>query len=192
MRSSRRRSSRASIAVGDSSLTRAAASSIASGRQSSVSQISPIASRSGLVGPHVRAHGACPLEEERHGVVASKRLERELLLAAHAQSGTARYGDLQIRARGDDRGKRRGRIDDLLEVVEDEEQPTAFEMYDESLLEISLAVEEPERPRDRADHMPGSLTDWSGTSDDPVSEAVCRRRSRPPARASSFRSLRVR
>ena len=52
-----------------------------------------------------------------------ERLEGKLLLAAHAQPGAARDGDLQARARGDDRRQRRRGVDDLLEVVDDEQQP---------------------------------------------------------------------
>ena len=50
---------------GDSSLARAAASSIASGRQSRWSQISAISVQVGVVRLEVRAYGASPLEE--HG-----------------------------------------------------------------------------------------------------------------------------
>jgi len=82
----------------------------------------------GRVRPQIRPNCVCSIEEQRDSVVASKRMERELLLAAHSQSGTARYCDLQIRTRGDDGCKRRGGIHDLLEVVEDEENPTTFEM----------------------------------------------------------------
>ena len=43
-------------------------------------------------------------------------------------------------------------IDHLLEVVDHEQQLPAFDVRDQPLLEVALDVEEPERPRDRADH----------------------------------------
>ena len=82
----------------------------------------------GLVRLEVRTHLACPLEEHADGGVARERLEGELLLAADAQPCAARHGDLQARARGDDRRQRRRGFDDLLEVVDDEQQPAALEV----------------------------------------------------------------
>ena len=105
----------------------------------------------GFVRLEIGAHGARPLDEDGDGSVTRERRERELLLPLDSQPGPARDGDLQAGARGDDRRERGGRLDDLLEVVDDEQQPAAFEMSDEALLEIALAVEEPERPCDRAD-----------------------------------------
>ena len=53
-------------------------------------------------------------------------------------------------------GRDRGRCaDDLLEVVENEKQTTILDMRDETLLEVTLAVEEPERARDCANHVSG-------------------------------------
>ena len=67
-------------------------------------------------------------------------------------------------------------VDDLLEVVEDEQQPPALEVCDEALLELALAVEEPERARDRADHVAGIPDRLQRHEDDAVRELVRRRR----------------
>ncbi len=176
VRSSRRCSSRASIAVGDSSLTRAAASSIASGRQSSRSQISAIASRSASSGSEVRAHGAGRSRNRRTASSRVSGARGNSCSPCDAQPHAARHGDLQARARGDDRRERRGRVDDLLEVVDDEQQPAALDVGDEALLEVALAVEEPERPRDRADHVAGIPDGLERHEDDAVRELVGRRR----------------
>ena len=74
------------------------------------------------------------------------------MLPGHAQPCATRHGDLHRRALGDDRRKRRRGLDDLLEVVDDEQEPAPLELGDEALLEISLEVQQAERARDRCDN----------------------------------------
>ena len=129
-----------------------------------------------LVRLESRAHGARPLEEHAQGVVAFERPERQLLLAADAQPCAARDHGLHARARGDDRAERGRGLDDLLEVVDDEQQPAALDVRDEALLEIALGVEEPERPRDAADDQSGVAHRLERHQDDAVCELIGGRR----------------
>ena len=130
----------------------------------------------GLVRLEVRTHLARPLEEHADGGLARERARAELLLPGDAQPCAARHGDLQARARGDDRRERGRGFDDLLEVVDDEQQPAAVEVGDEALLEVALDVEEPERPRDRADDEAGVADRLERHEDDAVRELVRGRR----------------
>jgi hypothetical protein len=120
----------------------------------------------------VRANGARPFQEETDGVVTRKRLEGELLLAVRAQPCAARHGDLQTRAGSDDRRNRRRSVDDLLEVVENKQEAAVLDVRDKTFLEVPLAVEEPERPRDRADHVPGVPDRLKRDEDNAVRELV--------------------
>jgi hypothetical protein len=122
----------------------------------------------------IRTHGSCPFQEQPHGVFERERPEWKLLLAAHPQPCAARHDDLQAGACGDDRRERGGCIDDLLEVVDDEQKLAALDVPDEALFEITLPVEEPERPRDRADHVAGIPDRLKRHHDDAVSEVVGR------------------
>ena len=106
-------------------------------------------------GLEVRADRACPLQEHANGGFARERLEWELLLAADAQPRPTRHDDLQVGARSDNGRDGRRCIDDLLEVVEDEQKAAALDVRDETLLEVTLAVEQPERAGDRADDVSG-------------------------------------
>ena len=87
-------------------------------------------------------------------------------------TATFRLGLAATIAASDGRG-----VDDLLEVVDDEQQPAALEVRDEALLEVALAVEEPERPRDRADHVRRVPDRLERHEDDAVRELVGHRRS---------------
>ena len=158
---------RASIADGVKTLIRVAASSIASGRSSTWPQISAIASSSCASGWKSGRTERARSKNMLNGGFARERLEWELLLAADAQPRPTRHDDLQIGARSDNGRDGRRCIDDLLEVVEDEQKAAALDMRDEALLEVTLAIEQPERAGDRADDVSGSLTDWSGTTTTP-------------------------
>ena len=175
--SSRGRSSRASIADGDSIFIRAAASSIASGRRSRWSQISARSRQLGPVGLEVRAHCARPFEEAAHGGLARERLEGELLLADDAQPSAAGDDDLQTRARSDDPPNGGRGVDDLLEVVDDQQQATARRGA-----RRDAAPGRPRHRRARSERAmlpitrPGSRTAWSVTRTAPSANSSADRR----------------
>ena len=141
-----------------------------------------------LVGLEIGAYRACLFDEHTHCIVVSERIERKLLLAADPQPSAAGDDGLQARACRHDRGERRRGLDHLLEVVDHEEQLPALEVGDQPLLEVALEVEEPERPRDRADDQdPGRSR--SGAAPIPRRRRTRRRSSRQrPWRGASSRS----
>ena len=154
---------------------RAAANSIASGRQSSRPQISVIAAAVGRIRLEARTHLACPLQEHRDGVLARERSKCEFLLPGDAQPGAARHDDLKARARGDDRRERGSGIHDLLEVVDDEQKAPARELLDEVPLEIALEIEQTDGPCDRGNHDAGVADRLERNEDDAVRELLGRR-----------------
>ena len=102
---SRLRSRRPSIALGASSLTRAAASSTASGRQSSRSQIVSIAAISVSSGSK---SGRTARARSRNKLTASARVSgsrSSSTLAAHSEARSARHRNRQVGARCDHRCK---------------------------------------------------------------------------------------
>ena len=114
-----RRSSRASSSSGSRSATRAAASSIASGSPSSRRQISPTAAVGRKPGAIARARST----NSDRGIVVRQRLDRVPLLRVDVQRLAARDEHLRVRRPGEERRDRRRGLDDLLEVVEQDEQP---------------------------------------------------------------------
>jgi hypothetical protein len=138
-RSGNRRSRRASNAAGGSTLTRAAASSMASGNPSRRRQISATA---GAVSP-VRANSACAAcarSTKSRTASARQRLVRRrrrvavrqpegrngvLALAGEAEPDPAGRQDRQPRAGGEQVGDVRSGLDHLFDVVQDEQQALA-------------------------------------------------------------------
>ena len=111
-------SSRSSSTGSESAFTRAAASSIASGRQSrrrQISATSPFAAKSELT-----ASG--PLHEELDRLPLPQRIDGDLPLAVEVQRLAARDEHGQLRTRADRLGDAGGGVEQMLEVVEHEQQ----------------------------------------------------------------------
>ena len=108
------------MSAGVRTLVRAAASSIASGRPSSRSQICSI-SDCGVLGAGV--DGLRAALKERCGGRGRQRGEGELVLGGEVQRGAAGHDDL-VRERRE-RLSSRGGVEHLLEVVDDEQQLAA-------------------------------------------------------------------
>ena len=141
------------MAGGASSLTRAAASSIASGRPSSRWQIAT--SGGGVVGGQfeVRADSLGAIEEKGNGRGGGQLLDRRelarvgqgqgrdriLALAAQAQGGPAGDEQRQVRAGGQQLGRQGDGADELLEVIEDDQDLAAGQGGDQPLLERRFA-----------------------------------------------------
>ena len=103
---------------GGSVLARAAASSIASGRQSSRRQISSTSATS----PDVGLHRCGTLDEELDRVLLRQRCDRVLVLAAQVERRAAGRQHAQAGRSGEQLGDERCRLEEVLEVVQDEEQ----------------------------------------------------------------------
>ena len=131
LRRSRNRSSRwSSICAGLSERTRAAASSIASGIPSSRRTISAIVATIPVVQLEPRVGGDGPLGEQPGGgggrPVRVERRHRFAVLAVDAERLPAR-GEHAQRGRGVEQvlDERRGRVDEVLAVVDDEQRRSA-------------------------------------------------------------------
>ena len=73
-------------------------------------------------------------DEQLDGVGLGERLDRVLDLASDAEALPARREDREVRARLDEVGERRRRLDHLLEVVEDEEHLALADVVGEAVL----------------------------------------------------------
>ena len=155
------RSSRSRISPGASSLARAAASSIASGRPSRRRQTLRDVRCAAGVELEAGIDRLRPSCEEPHGIGLDERLERKagigslerrhriLALRRQPQRRAARGQDPETRGSGEqvaDEG--RGR-EDLLEVVQHEQHAALAEVLDHAFGQVPLALADVERLRDR-------------------------------------------
>ena len=124
-----RRSSRAASALGGSSRRRGAASSIASGKPSRWSTIVPtaaeLASFSSNSGLTICAR--CTKSSDRR--IAAQRANRVDVLGAQMKRLAARYEDREPRALREQRADPRGRRQQMLEVIEDEQRVSRSRRY---------------------------------------------------------------
>ena len=129
--------SRATISAGDSSLTRAAASSIANGRPSTRAQIALTAPAFAVRKAEIRAHGPRPLKEELDSRIDAQRVEfvallgigqrewrdRKFVLARQSQAPPTGGQDFEQRASSEQLGHHHRGGRNVLEVVKDEQHP---------------------------------------------------------------------
>ena len=121
MSSSSRLPSRECSSAGESTLLRAAASSMARGSRSSSTQID---STIGVVvssSSNAGIHGPRPSREQRHCVVGTERRNDDLVLTAEVQRPAAGHEDRQPRRGGEELGDESGVGRHVLEVVEHEQ-----------------------------------------------------------------------
>ena len=71
----------------------------------------------------MRLRGACAIEEESDSGILGERGEHVLVFAGKAQPGPARDEKLQLGARGDEVDEEGGRLGEMFEVVEHEQEP---------------------------------------------------------------------
>ena len=175
---------------GSSNLTRAAASSIASGRQSRRSADLRDRSEVGLVRPEVRAHRACPLEEDAHGGLACR--------AGRARTPAPRR---RAAACGSSRRPSRVGLSATIAASEGAASTTCSKLSttSRSRRPSSSATrrcsrspsksQQAERARDRCDNEAGVADGLERHEDDAVRELVRGRPQRQRARGASSRPL---
>jgi hypothetical protein len=114
-------------------LTREAASSIASGKASSRSQISRISGSLWVVTAKVRLNRSRVGREERDGVVSRQRTYRIFLFGKEAKRFAARCNDAQIRAAGKQLADRGCRLDDVFKAVQHQEHRLSLQVIPQRL-----------------------------------------------------------
>jgi hypothetical protein len=129
---------RGSIASGDRTVTRAAASSTASGRSSRRSQTAATAASFSSVSSKVGSGGACALGEELDRLLLAEGRNGIDALAPDAQRLPARRDHRQPGRGGEQLGDAGGGRQQLLQVVEDEQQLLAGEKARDRLAGVEV------------------------------------------------------
>ena len=117
-------------------------------------------------GGHLRQHRkvtrAC-------GIGQRQRLDRKLVLPAHMQRRPAGHQHLQPATRRQQLGHHRGRGQQVLEVVEQQQHLPAAQMRGERLEQrLAAHLGDPQRPRDGGRNQGGIAQRGQGHDEDPV------------------------